>query len=222
MSLRFCIVSISFMLLSYTSYGQCAACNVKEDQFSDYCYLSPTFEGYCALFSEKSSSFRLVRNKKTLKMPETEVFDTAYFLSVARDKKLKISGEDMLFLQQATKQWAIEKRKYGHTYTQSGLGYKILSKGSGEMPEKGKPIKVHYTGYLEDGTKFDSSLDRNTPFSFILGQGQVIKGWDEGVAMLPIGTKAILRIPPDLGYGSMKRGAIPANATLFFEIDILE
>jgi peptidylprolyl isomerase len=106
--------------------------------------------------------------------------------------------------------------------TSSGLKYKITEKGSGKRAEVGATVSVHYTGKLQDGTKFDSSKDRNQPFSFKLGQGQVIKGWDEGIALLHVGDKAILTIPPALGYGEQGVGSIPPNATLTFEVELLD
>jgi len=107
--------------------------------------------------------------------------------------------------------------------TDSGLKYEELAIGEGAVAEKGQTVVVHYTGWLEDGTKFDSSLDRNTPFDFSLGAGQVIKGWEEGVAGMQAGGKRKLTIPSDLGYGSRGAGGvIPANATLIFEVELLE
>ena len=106
--------------------------------------------------------------------------------------------------------------------TASGLKYKILEKGTGKKAESGATVTVHYTGTLTDGKKFDSSKDRNQPFSFKLGAGRVIKGWDEGIALLRVGDKALLTIPPDLGYGANAMGPIPANATLIFEVELLD
>jgi FKBP-type peptidyl-prolyl cis-trans isomerase FkpA len=104
-----------------------------------------------------------------------------------------------------------------------GLKYTEDQVGTGTEATKGKTVSVHYTGWLLDGTKFDSSRDRNQPFSFALGQGRVIKGWDEGVAGMKVGGKRTLVIPPDLGYGaSGAGGVIPPNATLKFEVELLE
>ena len=106
--------------------------------------------------------------------------------------------------------------------TASGLQYWDLEKGTGPAAKRGDKVTVHYTGWLTDGKKFDSSLDRNEPFVFILGAGQVIPGWDQGVAGMQVGGKRQLRIPPQLGYGSRGAGnVIPPNATLIFDVQLL-
>lgn len=105
--------------------------------------------------------------------------------------------------------------------TSSGLEYAIIQKGNGIQAKAGDKVSLHYTGKLTNDTVFDSSRSRNQPFDFILGAGQVIKGWDEGIALLHVGDKAILKIPAELGYGSKEMGKIPANSTLIFEVELL-
>jgi peptidylprolyl isomerase len=106
--------------------------------------------------------------------------------------------------------------------TESGLQYLDTVEGTGAMPQAGQRVTVHYTGTLEDGTKFDSSRDRGRPFSFTIGVGQVIKGWDEGVSTMRVGGQRELVIPPDLGYGARGAGGvIPPNATLKFDVELI-
>ncbi|RME48332.1 MAG: FKBP-type peptidyl-prolyl cis-trans isomerase [Deltaproteobacteria bacterium] len=109
------------------------------------------------------------------------------------------------------------------TKTKSGLEYIDLEVGTGPSPARGEKVSVHYTGWLTNGKKFDSSRDRGRPFQFTLGVGQVIKGWDEGVASMKVGGKRKLKIPPELGYGARGAGnVIPPNATLIFEVELLD
>ncbi len=107
--------------------------------------------------------------------------------------------------------------------TESGLKYEDIVVGTGASPQTGHQVTVHYTGTLEDGTKFDSSVDRGQPFTFPIGLGRVIKGWDEGVMTMKVGGKRKLVIPPQLGYGARGAGGvIPPNATLVFEVELLD
>jgi FKBP-type peptidyl-prolyl cis-trans isomerase len=107
--------------------------------------------------------------------------------------------------------------------TSPGLQVEILAEGVGHSPHSGDTVVVHYTGWLTDGQKFDSSRERGKPFEFVIGRGRVIEGWDEAVARMRVGERARLTIPPEMAYG--KRGAggvIPPNATLIFEVELLE
>ncbi len=106
--------------------------------------------------------------------------------------------------------------------TASGLEYTELEAGTGAQAVAGKTVSVHYTGKLTNGTVFDSSYPRKEPISFVLGTGRVIKGWDEGIALMKVGGKATLTIPPELGYGARGAGGvIPPNATLIFDVELV-
>jgi len=108
------------------------------------------------------------------------------------------------------------------TTTQSGLKYLVIRQGKGTKAENGKDVEVNYTGRLTNGKVFDSSYDRNEPIEFILGAGQVIKGWDEGIALMRVGDKYQLIIPPELGYGDKGAGdLIPPNSTLVFDVELM-
>lgn len=122
---------------------------------------------------------------------------------------------------QAEQAKEIEQLTAGFDKTQSGLHYKLIVKGDGPKAEKGKTVSVHYKGMLMDGTVFDSSYKRNQPIDFALGVGQVIAGWDEGIALLNVGDKARLIIPPHLAYGERGAGGvIPPSATLIFDVEL--
>lgn len=106
--------------------------------------------------------------------------------------------------------------------TGSGLEYRIDRAGTGAHPVPGQTVRVHYTGWLTNGTKFDSSRDRNEPYEFVIGRGNVIRGWDEGVGAMKVGEIRTLVIPPALGYGARGMGGvIPPNATLVFKVELL-
>ena len=116
--------------------------------------------------------------------------------------------------------WDVDSTKL--RTTESGLQYSIITEGEGENADSGNVVTVHYSGFLADGTKFDSSVERDEPFSFLLGMGQVIPGWEEGLKLMNKGSKARLIIPPELGYGGLSVGTIPQNSTLIFDVEMVD
>lgn len=214
------------LFLSLFTYAQCDDCPEAPEGFqTDFCFTDSIFVGECALFSAEADYFWMRQKKnKLVKVPIPEEVDNAFLVSLTQNREYrKLSPAQFLFIREALLTWETEKLRIGYTMENSGLGIKIVEEGTGKLPEKGKKVTVHYTGKLSDGTQFDSSIERGRPFSFVLGQGRVIKGWDEGIAKLKVGSKAWLMIPPELGYG--KRGAggtIPPNATLFFYVEVLD
>ena len=153
----------------------------------------------------------------TRKGEEAESFDAP---KVFKEKQEEITEKKKLDDQKQAEEFL--KLTEGAISTESGLKYFILKQGDGEKPQHGQRISVHYSGYLVDGTKFDSSYDKNKPIEFSLGKGEMIKGFDEGFALLNVGSKAKFIIPPELGYGrSGRRGVIPPDATLVFDVELL-
>ncbi len=131
----------------------------------------------------------------------------------------KKGREDRLKKEQEAQQARLEALSEGFEKTESGLRYKITEAGDGDKPSRGDRVSVHYRGALVDGTVFDSSFERNQPIEFLLGEGQVIPGWDEGIQLLRVGDKARLILPPELAYGSRGAGGvIPPNAVLVFDV----
>ena len=158
---------------------------------------------------------------------DVEVVDVTTKSEAEKQKEAELKQKEMQ-IDQAKIGEAAKLKKYieaNHitvTPTASGLYYIEIEKGTGPKAEAGKKVKVHYTGTLLDGTKFDSSVDRGAPFSFGLGQGQVIKGWDEGIAMMNVGGKAKLIIPSSLAYGPSDMGTIPPYSPLVFDVELIE
>jgi len=133
------------------------------------------------------------------------------------------SREKRIAEQKKMAEEALEKLAAGFDKTASGLRYKMIQKGNGKQAEKGKTVSVHYSGSLENGMVFDSSYKRKQPIEFALGRGQVIEGWDEGIALLQVGDKARFVIPSYLGYGSRGAGGvIPPDATLIFDVELMD
>lgn len=153
-------------------------------------------------------------------MPKQSMADMVADVVIAEAAKMTPKGT--MIAAAPTTPPTTEKKMSEIVSTPSGLKYEVITAGTGATPQAGQTVVVHYTGTLEDGSKFDSSRDRNQPFKFRLGAGQVIKGWDEGLAMMKVGDRRNLILPPELGYGSRGAGGvIPPNATLNFDVELL-
>ena len=149
--------------------------------------------------------------------------DAEAFQAVEAFRSFEGAREKNLAKQKAAVEAELDKLATCFEKTESGLRYQILQKGSGSQASKGATVSVHYKGQLSDGTVFDSSYKRKEPIEFALGTGQVIAGWDEGVALLNVGDKARFVIPSHLGYGAQGAGGvIPADATLIFEVELIK
>ena len=170
---------------------------------------------------------------KTFGAPRPAFIDSSSFLSFTvkvistttdaalKAEELKAEKENAMKENEVIAKYIADKQMTP-SKSSSGLMYVISEPGTGEQAQAGKTVKVHYTGRLLDGTKFDSSLDRNEPIEFKLGQGMVIKGWDEGIALLKVGGKALLIIPSDLAYGSRGAGGvIPPFSPLTIEVELV-
>jgi hypothetical protein len=218
--------------------GQCNTCAPVSGEIIDFCYTLPEVTNRCASFSEGSPYFHFETRagKKTVllkfDLPTNGIGpDSRYLLGLNGGKIVDLTTSDILFIQQAVKTWTeiagITSWEHsvissGYTLHSSGLAYKVLIPGTGDKPIKGQTMVVHYSGYLEDGTPFDSSINRHQPFRFVLGESRVISGWEEGVALMPIGSRYFFKLPPDLAYGSKGAGdVIPPYATLYFDVQLL-
>jgi hypothetical protein len=226
------------------AFSQCDGCSEVPGFIKEYCFTSgDNAPGKCAIFSSSKDAFYLftANGKKRKLIPGNPNSGSVYLYSLAANKKLKLSATDILFIRDAILAWEDEmvnilsRNASAELFTgtdlgtmafesrPSGLGVRLIQEGKGKTPQKGKKLRVHYRGYLGDGKVFDASYDRNEAFEFLLGAGQVIKGWDEGLSLYPVGSRFVLKIPPTLGYGErdVGGGLIPPNSTLFFDVLIL-
>lgn len=146
--------------------------------------------------------------------------DQAAFDALLESQESRAKEKELKAMEEAMEQ--IKGQYPDAITTDSGLKYVVVAEGSGDTPAAGAMVKVHYTGKLLDGTKFDSSVDRGTPIDFPVGQGRVIKGWDEALLSMKKGEKRVLIIPANLGYGPSGRGPIPPNATMVFDVELID
>jgi|GEM_PF-1048710 len=229
---------IGCMLVVIGGYAQCENCIQPPSNFTtDYCFTIDKIAGKCAFFSSKENIFLLSDAKMIKELPLPEgALGIDYMLSIANDENAQLSAVDMIFLNEGLTAWhfkelemkayaaaadiwdakSIKKTKYGVDDT--GLGKFELAEGKGAKAMVGNTVSVHYRGYLEDGSVFDTSYDRGTPFSFVLGQGQVIQGWDKGLVDMQVGSRMMLKVPSDLGYGPRSVSSIPPHSTLYFDV----
>jgi hypothetical protein len=233
----FVTLVFAFLAASVAS-SQCVGCPSIAGEVIDHCYQEPSDSLHCVQFTEDSPTFfyqdkgRKKSHPLRFDLPtDLQTPSNAYLLRLQADKRLKLQAVDLLVIEHALLQWRQLEgiRKWnpeivntGFTVLPSGLAFKPIVAGTGMQPVKGQKVTVHYTGYLENGKKFDSSHDRMQALQFKIGESQVIKGLDEGLALMNIGARFLLRIPPKLGYGEAGLGdAIPGNATLYFDVQLI-
>jgi len=216
-------LAICMVMLLGTAWAQCEKCPETSGQKPDFCYTSDLFPDKCVQFTINNANCTFYPSAKAKTPWSLRILSEINEESLAAviKQESKLSAQDLAFLIGAYQKWNTARLDLGFTFLPNGLGYKLVQEGDGKLPEKNKKVKVHYKGYLEDGTQFDSSFDRNEPIEITLGVGQVIKGWDEGIGLFKVGSKGVLKIPSTLGYGSRGVGSIPPNATLFFDIEVI-
>lgn len=159
--------------------------------------------------------------KRTMVIPASNAYGDEGFGPIPPNSSIKIMVEVFEVKDPiVAKMWDVDSTLFKQT--ESGLKYAIIEEGSGPDVQQGKVTSVHYSGFLSDGTKFDSSVEREEPLTLIVGMGQVIPGWDEGLQLLKQGSKARFIIPPQLAYGERDLGVIPPNSTLIFDVEVVE
>ncbi len=172
------------------------------------------FSGLAAGFDQDSTS--VIKKEDAIRIWNT-------FLKKQREEQQKKAKEELKQRKEKEKKFLEEnKSKAGVVTTKSGLQYEILKQGEGKIPQKGDKVSVHYVGTFLNGKEFDSSVKHKKPFEFEAGAGRVIKGWDEAIQLMPVGSKWKIYIPYQLGYGERQMRSIPASSLLIFEVELLE
>lgn len=241
----------TFLLLSAgLAFGsmliaQCENCTPVEGYEADYCFTHEALPGYCAQFKLNDSTFYLQKKEgkepKMLNIPEDMSMGGMVAFISNKDNKIK-SATDALFVSKALDAWdkkkgtlvadkAAEQKFTGEELKAmkfeqefpSGLKMHIVHQGNGPKAKRGQNVSVHYRGYLLDGKIFDESYQRGQPIKFPLGMGRVIKGWDEAIGYLNMGTRALIYLPAEIAYGQRGAGAdIPPGATLVFDVILMD
>ncbi len=226
--MRFLTTLLATLLLATTLSAQ------------DYTHTNEQFEDMSAEFTAMEKTFTMKLGDKELMLMKPASYQMpdmiAFIDKVNQSLDKPMTAKQLLFAIDALQNWQMKEPQLANTKVideyvnekgfekhESGVYYKVEKQGDGAKPEAGQTVTVHYKGYLPDGTKFDSSYDRNQPFSFQLGQGRVIQGWDKGIPIFNVGGKGTLLVPSELGYGPRGAGAkIPPNAVLLFDIEVLD
>jgi FKBP-type peptidyl-prolyl cis-trans isomerase len=191
-------------------------------QEPDFVYTHPAHPTGRASFRANQPQFEYYAGNHRLSLTIPTERTTAAFIELAKQGGNKLTATDMCVIMEALVKWDSAKVYVGTTRLPNGLAYRIDTPGSGATLQNGQNISVHYRGRLPNGQVFDSSFERGQPISLVLGQGRVIQGWEQGLLHFKVGSKGVLVIPPDLGYGM--RGAppvIPPGATLIFDIEVV-
>ncbi|MFW5658998.1 MAG: FKBP-type peptidyl-prolyl cis-trans isomerase [Bacteroidota bacterium] len=206
----------------------------------DYTHTNEQFEDMSAEFTAMKNTFNMKLGNKELMLMKPKSYQLPDMLTfidkVNQSLDDPMTAKQLLFAIDALQNWQMKEPQLANTKVideyvnekgfekhESGLYYKVEKQGDGAKPEDGQTVTVHYKGYLPDGTKFDSSYDRDQPFSFQLGQGRVIQGWDKGIPIFNVGGKGTLLVPSEMGYGARGAGAkIPPNAVLLFDIEVID
>ena len=239
------LLFVAILTSNFSLQAQCEGCTLPEGFEADYCFTHSSMPGYCAQFrlDESYFYFQKKEGKEGMKLDlpgSMEMEDLVAFIGNKANKIKK--ANDALFILKAIENWNMKKKtlvadqaaeqvfseadlqeiQFEQKYP-SGLKIHIVKQGSGPMPKKGQTVSVHYRGYLLNGKIFDESYKRGQPIAFPLGMGRVIKGWDEAISTLNVGTRALIYLPSEIAYGERGAGGdIPPGATLVFDVVLMD